>query len=687
MPSRFVFISFDIVGHGAEPDHDRQVARVEDLNRIVDSSLISHSIWASGGDGGHIAYRREDVNENVVRSLIEKLRSWSNRKGIRLRLSCHAGDADVIVGAGADYPSQLVGNGINHCGSLIHYGSPSSCIASDAFRHFAEERNWGQFTFHSSRTIYLKYFTVQRVFLVDTPGHSSTWGAPTRTDRDLLAEACDKFSREEENPWIIVRLAKRLLEINGSDETARGALRSTAKGSYGDLTFNDRFNPGLRIRNPLFERIRPQDFERLVDEAELVERENGEVFCHEGDEGDSLFVVLQGEVGVVAPDQFRAEEGPLAKPRDIRLGQGNVVGELAHVLGVRRTATLQAVGKTSVLSLKRAKTRQLEIKGFNIYEAFENRVLEYLCNRAPYLKGGKDNGPLASVDQPWKDLVYYTTPITVRLEPNQVLSAKHEKLTNDGIFILVRGQLKQIRIDDQLRQIQSQESGGRILDGSELRILFGAIPGHIVHDFSEFRAIENQEIELIQIDPEVLITSFRNEFGDLVAAIRDELDSLVLCDVFLSYSGDDRHEAERWAKALADKGLSVYMNEPRGGDKFVGELRRLLTGARVVVPLITQRLVDEQLRAGEDSSWVKREIEYRLAVFPEGANILPIGVDGTKTNVVAGGITPIDVTSGVDSGAVERIEKSIRTMIEADPLPLARQRLSWKSNLPILEQG
>lgn len=672
MPSRFVFVSFDIVGHGAEPDHVRQVARIETLNRIVDDFLTPGSIWASGGDGGHVAYQ-ESVDESIIASLVGELRSWSGRERIQLRLSCHVGDADVIVGAGSDHPRQLVGDGINHAGSLLVYSTPSSCIASVAFRRFAEERNWQLLRFEDSRTIYLKHLAVDRISLVHTPRHRSAWGALTRSDRALLVEACERSSRADSNPWMIVRLAKRLLEVNGSDETARSALRSVAKGKYGEL------------RTPPFDRIRPEDFLRLVDDAELVERDDGETFCEEGDEGDSLFVVLRGEVGVIMPDRFRPEYASVAKPRDIRLGPGEVVGELAHVLGVRRTATLQAVGPTSVLSLKRAKTAQLEIKGLNMYETFEPRVLEYLCNRAPYLKGMDDKGPLAHVDQPWKDLIHCTRPIALQLEPNQVLSTSHEKLSETGLFVLVRGNLAQVRADDQLRPVKSREPRDRTLRGSELRIVFGTIPGHIAHDFAEFRTVEGHEVELVRIDPRVFVTSFRREFDSLIAALRKELDSLVLCDVFLSYSGDDRHEAEQWAKALAVKGFSVYMNEPRGGAKFIEELRRLLTGSRVIVPLVTQRVVDEQQRASRVSSWVKREIDYRLAVFPDGTNVLPIGVSGANTSVVAGGITPIGVPSGVEARAVERVSAAIQDMIEANPLPLAREPLSWKTKLRVLE--
>ena len=684
MPSQFVFVSFDIVGHGAEPDHGRQVDRVEKLNRIVDRVLtrMPSCIWASGGDGGHVAHP-EAVEEDVVLSLVEELRSWSEQDDVRLRLSCHAGHADVI--AGASSVRQLVGDGINQCGSLIHHGTPSSCIASDSFRRFAEERQWHRFRFHGPRTIYLKHFAVERAFLVDTPNHRSTSAARTRKDRELLRRAREKFSPQDPNPWTIVRLAKRLLQVSGTDEEARRALRSVAKGSYGALAFESRFSPGVRTHNPLFERLRPGDFERLVDEAELVERNDGEMFCAEGDKGDSLFVILQGEVGVVAPDRLRPEDESPAKPRDIRLGPGEVVGELAHVLGVPRTASLQAVGRTSVLSFKRAKTQQIGIEGLDMYETFEERVLEYLCNRAPYLKGRDDSGPLAEVDQPWKDLMHSARPITVRLAPAEVLSSGHEALSEDGLFVLVRGQMEQVRAGGPLRAPGGEEASERTLNGSELRVLFASIPGHLAHDFSEFRAVEGQEIELIRLDHRVFLETFRAQFSGFLEAIRRELESLVLCDVFLSYAGDDRAEAERWADALAAEGLSVYMNEPQGGTRFIGELRQLLTGSRVIAPLITQGVVNEHKVRSDSPSWVKREIDYRLAVFPDG-NVLPIGVDGAATEVVAGGITPVPVTSGADKSSVERVASNIRKLIDANRLPTAREPLSWQKNLGILER-
>ncbi|HEY1192318.1 MAG TPA: hypothetical protein VGE74_32135, partial [Gemmata sp.] len=53
------FVSFDIVSHSAEPDIGVQLERVRALNRFVRDALErlgpDRAIWASGGDGGHVA--------------------------------------------------------------------------------------------------------------------------------------------------------------------------------------------------------------------------------------------------------------------------------------------------------------------------------------------------------------------------------------------------------------------------------------------------------------------------------------------------------------------------------------------------------------------------------------------------------------------------------------------------------
>jgi HEAT repeat protein len=100
----------------------------------------------------------------------------------------------------------------------------------------------------------------------------------------------------------------------------------------------------LRLRRvPLFERLAPEDLQRLA--AVAVERSfaAGEVLVREGDPGDELFVILDGEVAV-----SRLE--PDGSERSIRTYQaGDHIGELAALRDRPRAATVTATGPVRTL--------------------------------------------------------------------------------------------------------------------------------------------------------------------------------------------------------------------------------------------------------------------------------------------------------------------------------------------------
>ena len=60
MLSEYLFVSCDIVAHSAEPNLGVQTERVVAINRIVAKVLQdapdANVVWASGGDGGHLAF-------------------------------------------------------------------------------------------------------------------------------------------------------------------------------------------------------------------------------------------------------------------------------------------------------------------------------------------------------------------------------------------------------------------------------------------------------------------------------------------------------------------------------------------------------------------------------------------------------------------------------------------------------
>lgn len=100
-------------------------------------------------------------------------------------------------------------------------------------------------------------------------------------------------------------------------------------------------------RLTLFEGLADDDLERLLGMARERELAAGEVLIREGDEGDEMYLILEGELDVSQRDGN--VERSVAKR-----GEGDVVGEMGVLDLAARTATVKAASKARVLVVDRA---------------------------------------------------------------------------------------------------------------------------------------------------------------------------------------------------------------------------------------------------------------------------------------------------------------------------------------------
>ncbi len=98
-------------------------------------------------------------------------------------------------------------------------------------------------------------------------------------------------------------------------------------------------------RTPLFSALGPASMEILVEQMDLIELDAGAALFHQGDRGNTLYVVVNGEVAVLA-------EGP-PRVQLSRLGEGEIFGEIALVTDQPRSATIEAVSDTVLLAIDR----------------------------------------------------------------------------------------------------------------------------------------------------------------------------------------------------------------------------------------------------------------------------------------------------------------------------------------------
>lgn len=104
---------------------------------------------------------------------------------------------------------------------------------------------------------------------------------------------------------------------------------------------------------PLFEQFRPHELDALAGELDWLCIPGGWELFHEGEPGDSLFVVIAGRMGVVTADA----EGRQTVINQI--GAGETVGEMALLSGDARSATIVAMRDTELLRLERAAFERL----------------------------------------------------------------------------------------------------------------------------------------------------------------------------------------------------------------------------------------------------------------------------------------------------------------------------------------
>lgn len=102
---------------------------------------------------------------------------------------------------------------------------------------------------------------------------------------------------------------------------------------------------------PLFSGLSQQALESLVAELQLIQLARGEVLFHEGEPGDALYVIVEGEVAVQAEGPPRVEMA--------RLGPGSFIGEVALMTDQPRSATVTSVDTAELLRIDRSTLKRV----------------------------------------------------------------------------------------------------------------------------------------------------------------------------------------------------------------------------------------------------------------------------------------------------------------------------------------
>lgn len=95
---------------------------------------------------------------------------------------------------------------------------------------------------------------------------------------------------------------------------------------------------------PLFAKIEPTRLKLLAFTSEHIEYDAGEVVCRQGEPGDAAYILLEGTADVLV-------DTPKGRIKVASLGTNDVVGEIAILCDVPRTATVVAATRLHTLKI------------------------------------------------------------------------------------------------------------------------------------------------------------------------------------------------------------------------------------------------------------------------------------------------------------------------------------------------
>lgn len=121
---------------------------------------------------------------------------------------------------------------------------------------------------------------------------------------------------------------------------------------------------------PLFDPLTDQETRSLASRARVERYFTGEVVMHQGEAGDSLYIIDEGSVAVMVSQDGRSEK--LAD-----LGPAAIIGEMALMTGAERTATVTATVPTQFVIIDRDAFRKTLLQNPHIAD----QISETLATR------------------------------------------------------------------------------------------------------------------------------------------------------------------------------------------------------------------------------------------------------------------------------------------------------------------
>jgi CRP-like cAMP-binding protein len=103
---------------------------------------------------------------------------------------------------------------------------------------------------------------------------------------------------------------------------------------------------------PLFRDLTKEDIKQIAEITEEIKLSKNSFLFRQGDEADSFYIILEGEVEVIKV--FSDKEQKL-----INMSKGAIIGEMAFLTETRRTGTVRATEQTRLIKISKDEFKRL----------------------------------------------------------------------------------------------------------------------------------------------------------------------------------------------------------------------------------------------------------------------------------------------------------------------------------------
>lgn len=180
---------------------------------------------------------------------------------------------------------------------------------------------------------------------------------------------------EKEKAYAVLKRAERIAPENQEVKERLNALEEKGEAFSFEIELEEKPQELEEEKSELFKIIK--ELFKLGDNAsmkvtqafELKKLRESEVLIREGEEGDSIFVIVNGKLGIFSSEYSESE--PV-----VVLEKGEIVGEVSFLKGVPRTATVVAYQDSEIGELKGSKARELLSPYGDLLNFLEKKIEE-----------------------------------------------------------------------------------------------------------------------------------------------------------------------------------------------------------------------------------------------------------------------------------------------------------------------